>query len=355
MNHLPNGSHFHRPKTLALVVAFALVYLSWGTTYLAIKEGVKNQHLPPAMFGGVRVCLAGFILLGFLAWRGKSIRLPRRDLVRVAVGGMFLFIAGNGLITFAERTVPSGVAAVVASTTPLWMGLLGMFWPGGDKLSARGWLGLVIGLSGVLLLLAPSLEEPEAFVKEAGTIFVFGSACSWALGSLWLRHKPASASHLSAAAYQMVIGGGGLALIGLGLGEASEITQDRLTVGAAVSFFYLLVVGSLVGFVAYNWLLRHVPATQAGTCAYVNPLVAILVGWLWGNEDLTGWIVGGMAVILAGVALVRAGGRPFRYSDLSAAVSGPANGMAAALEQSNRASVLSMLPGLREPGRAECS
>jgi drug/metabolite transporter (DMT)-like permease len=309
MIHSADPSFARRPAAWSLALAFALVYLSWGTTYLAIKEGVKNQQLPPALFGGVRVCLAGLLVLAYLAWRGRSVRLPWRELVGVGRIGLILFVGGNGLITVAEKTVPSGVAAVLAATTPLWMGLLEMCWPGGDRLRLGGWLGLLLGLAGILILLAPRLQAPEALRNEVGLLLVLGSAGSWALGSLLLRHRPSGAPHLTAAAYQMVLGGGALALVGLAVGEAGELTPDHFTAGAAFAFFYLLVVGSLVGFVAYNWLLGHVPAAQAGTYAYVNPVVAILVGWLWGEEELTGWIVGGMVVILAGVALIRTGGR----------------------------------------------
>ncbi len=319
-----------RPAAWALVLAFALVYLSWGTTYLAIKEGVKNQQLPPALFGGVRVCLAGLLLLAYLAGRGQSVRLPGRELAGLAVCALVLFVGGNGLITTAERTVPSGVAAVLAATTPLWMGLMEACRPRGERLRGRGWLGLLVGLAGVLLLLVPKLQEPGALVRDAGVLFVLGSACAWAFGSLLLRHRRSTMGHLAAAAYQMVIGGGGLALVGLALGEHHDLTAEHFTAGAAVAFGYLLVVGSLVGFVAYNWLLGHVPASQAGTYAYVNPMVAILVGWLWGSEELTGWIVGGMLVILVGVALIRGGschvrtGGPGRKDQAGAPAAEPA-------------------------------
>jgi drug/metabolite transporter (DMT)-like permease len=296
-------------------LAFALVYLSWGTTYLAIKEGVKNQHLPPALFGGVRVFLAGVALLAFLGWRGRPVRLAPGDLLRAAVGGGLLFVAGNGLLTVAERTVPSGEAAVIAATAPLWIGVFGMFWQGGERLAVRGWVGLGLGLAGVGFLMAPQLTAADALFQETGVLLVLGSACSWGLGSVWIRHRPARGSHWLTAAYQMILGGGGLSLIGLALGEGSELTPDHFTWAAAVPFLYLFVVGSLVGFVAYNWLLRHVSAAQAGTAGYVNPVVAVLAGWLLGNEELSGWIVGGMVIILAGVALVRAGSLDCRQVD----------------------------------------
>jgi drug/metabolite transporter (DMT)-like permease len=297
-----------RPSPWKLVVAFALVYISWGTTYLAIKEGVKTEQLPPALFGGTRVCLAGLLLLGFLRLRGQSLRLPWRELGSVSLIGLLLFVAGNGLITVAEKTVPSGVAAVLVASTPLWMALLEMLWPRGERLCTRGWVGLLIGLAGVLIVLAPKLQEAGS-LQNLGFLLVLGSAGSWSVGALLLRYRRSRVSHLTAAAYQMAIGGGALALIGLAIGETRELTPEHLTPGAVFAFFYLLIVGSLVGFVAFNWLLGHVSAAQAGTYAYINPLVAILVGWLFGNEEISGWIIGGMAVILAGVGLVRSGGQ----------------------------------------------
>ncbi len=296
------------PATWAIVLAFTLLYTAWGTTYLAIKRGVQNESLPPALFGGTRICLAGLLLLGYLAVRGRPLGLSRRDLALVAMTGCLLFVAGNGLVTLAQKTVPSSVAAVLVATTPLWVGLLGMCWPGGERLGGRGWLGLLIGLGGVLILLSPRLHDLGALVRDLGPLLVLGSAGSWALGSLVMRHHRLRGSHLTAAAYQMVLGGGALALVGLAAGETEQL-PDHVTMGAAGAFFYLLVVGSLVGFVSYNWLLGHVTAAQASTYAYVNPAVAVLVGWADG-EDMTPWLLAGIGVILAGVALVRGGAGP---------------------------------------------
>lgn len=302
-----------RPATWALLLAFTAVYLSWGTTYLAIKAGVR--HLPPALFGGGRLVLAGLVLLTFLALRGERLRLPRRELLWVALAGILLFVGGNGLVTWAEVTVDSGVASVLVATTPLWIGLLGTLWPGGERLSVRGWLGLLVGLAGVLLLLTPNLRDPGAFLKDAGLLLVLASAFCWSIGSLVLRHRRVSGSHLVSAAYQMTLGGGAQVLIGLALGEGGELSAEQFTPAAVYAFFHLLVVGSLIGFVAYNWLLGHVSAALAGTYAYVNPLVAVVIGAFMGGEELTGWVLGGMVIILAGVALVRTGGAAPRSGD----------------------------------------
>ena len=306
MNHSDNAALPRLPARWSVVLAFILVYLSWGTTYLAIKKGV--EVFPPALFGGSRIVLAGFMLVLYLAVRQQSMRMPWRDFLWTALVGVLLFVGGNGLITVGEKFVASGVASVLVATTPLWMALLEMLWPWGERLSARGWLGLFVGLAGVLLLLAPRLQQPANLLEDAGPLLVLGSSFSWSVGSFILRYRRLRGTHLSVAAYQMLVGGVALLLIGLFLGEEQDLEPRRFTPQGVYAFFHLLVFGSLIGFVAYNWLLRHVSAALAGTYAYVNPLVAILVGRLLDREPITGWILGGMVVILAGVALVRSGG-----------------------------------------------
>src|SRR5437870_8051423 len=144
-----SSSIHRRPATWRLMLAFSVVYVSWGTTYFAIRAGVHTEHLPPALFGGVRVALAGWLLLAFLALRGESLRMPKSEFFWVLLSGLLLFVGGNGLITFALDNVPSGVTAVLVAATPLWVAVMEWLWPGGDRLSARGWLGLLIGLGGV--------------------------------------------------------------------------------------------------------------------------------------------------------------------------------------------------------------
>jgi drug/metabolite transporter (DMT)-like permease len=305
MNHTLQHDPQRPPRRWSVVLAFVLVYLSWGTTYLAIKKGV--EAFPPALFGGTRVALAGLILLGYVAARKQSVRLAWPDFGWIALVGVLMFVGGNGLLTFAEQSVASGVTSVIAATSPICLVLLEVLWPQGDRLRFRGWLGLVAGLGGVLLLMTPRLQDPAAFWQDAGPLMILGSAFSWALGSFILRHRRLKASHLTSAAYQMAIGGSVLSLIGLCLGEGSELDWQRFTPLAIYSFFHLLLFGSLIGFVAYTWLLGRVPAALAGSHAYVNPVVAILAGWLLNAEAITGWIVGGMVVILAGVGLVRGG------------------------------------------------
>jgi drug/metabolite transporter (DMT)-like permease len=203
--------------------------------------------------------------------------------------------------------VDSSLAAVLVATTPLWIGLFALLLPHGERLSLRGWLGLFFGLAGVTLLLEPGLRQTSD-VNLFAVALVLSSAASWALGSLLLRRAQLRVTHLTAAGYEMLLGGMSLNLIGLALGETQQL-PEQLAPGAIAVFLYLLLIGSLTGFVAFNWLLGHVPATKVGTYAYVNPLVAVLIGWFFG-EAVTGRLWAGIGVILVGVFLVRGADRP---------------------------------------------
>jgi drug/metabolite transporter (DMT)-like permease len=319
---------FDRPAKWAIVLAFALVYLSWGTTYLAIKKGVES--CPPAIFSGFRVGLAGMIVLGYLGLRGQAIRLALREFLWTALVGCLMFVGGNGLLTLGEKvSVASGMASVLGATTPFWIALLELFWPWGERLNGRGWLGLMLGLLGVLVLLAPTADDAASLLADAGPWFILGSSISWALGSVIMRYRRIKGSYLVVAAYQMIVGGLALVLIGCGCGEFAELSLASATPASIYSFFHLLVFGSLVGFVAFIWLLGHVSATLVGTHAYVNPAVAVLAGWLINSEAVTAWLLGGMAVILIGVALVRAGGAESRkrHEETDQSVAEPENAL----------------------------
>ncbi len=171
----------HRPAPWKLALALALVYVAWGTTYLAIREGVRT--LPAGLFAGVRVSLAGLCVLVFLGLTGGVVRLSGRDALLAWLSGALMFVGGNGLLTFAETTVPSGVAAVLAATTPLWMALLEAAWPRGERLAIRGWLGLLLGLAGVALLASDTpFTVPGAAFLDVGPLLVLGSAAAWRSG-----------------------------------------------------------------------------------------------------------------------------------------------------------------------------
>jgi drug/metabolite transporter (DMT)-like permease len=282
-NNAVNVRSHTQPSYWGLSLAFAIVYVSWGTTYLAIKVGVRA--LPPGLFAGTRITIAALVLLGYLALRRKPLLLSGHDFLVASVAALFLFVAGNGLLTLAEKTVDSGVASVLGATTPLWMGLVESAWPSGERLTRRGWLGLLLGLLGVMVLLAPRLSNPAVLFADSGPLLVLCAALSWSVGTVILRYGRRGSAHLTSAAYQLLVGGSGLTLVGLVCGEARTVTPDSLTPAAVFAFFYLLVVGTLLGFLAYTWLLQHVSATLAGTYAYVNPAVAVLVGWSLGGRS----------------------------------------------------------------------
>ncbi|MGF1582107.1 MAG: EamA family transporter [Gemmataceae bacterium] len=298
--------HIHQPPhPWAIVVAFVALYISWGTTYLAIKHGVQTEGLPPAFFGGTRVALAGLLLLAFLWMRRASLALSGSEWITVTIGGVLFFVGGNGLLTFAEVYIPSGYASVLGATTTLFIGLLEFCWPGGDRLTGRGWLGMGVGFAGVCLLVG---INPETEKTQAETLLGAGlmlSCCfCWALGSVLIRRMRRVSSHWVSAGYQMLIGGTLLTLLGFPLGEWNSLPSE-ITTGAVISFVYLLVVGSFIGFLAFHYLLGHVPASLVGTHAYVNPLVAVWLGWFLASEEITLWTIYGMVAVLGGVAVVR--------------------------------------------------
>jgi drug/metabolite transporter (DMT)-like permease len=291
------------PPRWAILLAFALVFLSWGTTYRATGIAMKEEHMPPALYGGVRLCIAGTLLLLWQLCRGQSLRLKFHEAWRLVFVSWCLFLSANLLINFGQQQVDSGVAAILIATTPLWMGLFGMCWPLREYLSWRGWLGLGIGFGGIVLTMMPQMLVGFVGTNSLYSLLILGSAVTWAIGSLLSRHMALKLPHLTSAGYQMRFGGISQATLGTCLGEWPDF-MEHLSQRAVLALIYLLIAGSLCGFVAFNWLLGHIPTAQVGTYAYVNPVIAVLIGGFYG-EPLDRWLFAGIAVILAGVYLVR--------------------------------------------------
>ncbi len=290
-----------RPSAWAFVAAFTAVYLAYGLNYLAIEEGVKT--LPPFLFAGAHVTLAGSLMFGWLLLTRQPIGLAWPNLAWAVAGGVIVFVGGTGLVTMAETTVPSDAASVLRSTTPVWVAVLEWLRPKGERLTGPAWAGLVLAVGGVLVMVVPKLESAKHLSAELGPLLVLASALSWAVGAIVLRHHRPCPSNALATAYQMTAGGLGMALLGLALGEARDFRLTDLTRDAVLAFCFLLFVHSLLGFSSLNWLLKHVSAPLATTKFYVSPLVAVLAGWLVLGEQLTPRMVEGMGLILAGVAL----------------------------------------------------
>jgi len=292
---------------LQIGIAFGILYIVWGTTYLAIQIGVLNEGLPPLLFAGSRIGSAGIILLLFQRIRGQSLRLRAGDLPGIAIGAGLLFVIGNGLISLALKTVASGESAVLAATTTLWVAAVSMILPGADRLRPAGWLGLALGFLGVVVIKSPALREQGfSFASNVGPWMVLASAAAWGVGTVLMRKTTIHLPRLSSVGWQMTFGGAVMTLLGLSLGETPPASVSLASIGA---FLYLLIFGSLTAFVAFTWLLEHVSAPNVTTYAYVNPLVAVLLGAWLHDEEMPVSLILGMLLIFAALFLVRHGTR----------------------------------------------
>jgi len=286
-----------------IVTAFAVVYLGYGLNFLAVKIGVET--LPAFLFAGSHVTLAGIILLTIHAVRSQSFMLPHTGMRRAAAAAFFLFVGGVGLVTEGEKLgVPSGMAAIIKASVPLWVATLEVMRPRGERLGKVAFGGLLCGAAGVVWLVLPQFAHHKAASTEPlGVAFLILSAFLFAVGTLLVRHRPPSASPIANSAWMMVIGGIYLLVIGLCLGEASEVSPSDFTPPVLGAFLFLLFVHSLAAFSAMNWLLGHLPAAIVTTKFYVSPAIAVLAGWLVLGESVHARTFASLALILVGVGV----------------------------------------------------
>jgi drug/metabolite transporter (DMT)-like permease len=293
------------PATRAqLFLAFAAVYVLWGSTYLAIKIAIET--LPPFLMAGARFTLAGLILLSIAALQARRAREPMRASARqwrnAAIAGALLMLGSNGLVCWSEQRVDSSIAALLVGTVPLWMMLIDWLRPHGARPARATIAGVATGIGGVALLVWP--VGGAVSVDPVGVAALVAATLFWASGSLFTRSADLPRSMLHSAGMQMLCGGLLQLLAGVLLGELRRFEPEHASFASVASLAYLLVAGSLVGFTAYIWLLRHTTPTRAATYAFVNPLVALLLGAWLGHEPLTPRRVAGALVIVLGVALV---------------------------------------------------
>src|SRR5918999_34244 len=282
------------------LVAYLLVCTVWGSTYLAIRVGV--MHLPPMLFAGVRFVIAGLLLTGIVLATGG--RLPRhlQDWRVNAITGVFLLLGGNAVVVWAEQHVESGAASVFIAAVPLWAAFFDALWPGGTTVFTwRVGVGLALGFLGSALLAGVSPGELLG-ADLAGPAALTLASASWALGTVYSKRNPTDTSPYAASAAQMIAGGVVITALGLVVGEAGQWTWTPAGMGALA---YLVVFGSIVGFTAYAYALRHASATVVGTYAYVNPVVAVLLGWLILHESVTPRTIAAMALILGAVLMIQ--------------------------------------------------
>ena len=282
-----------------IAVAFFAVYVCWGMTYLAMRVAVVD--IPPHLLSGSRFVVAGLVLYAWARLRGEPPPTARQWRAAVVIGG-FLLLGGNASVAWAEERVPSGLAAVLIAVAPIWM--VGLEWArGGARPTKRVTVGLLLGLLGVSLLVS-SRGSVGSRVDPRGAALLILASASWAWGSVISKSAPLPKSPFLATSMEM-IGGGLLLLITAGVaGQFAQFQPARVSGSAALAWSYLVVFGSLVGFTAYIWLLGVTSIAKAGTYAYVNPIVAVLMGWAILHEQVTSRMVLAAAVILVGVALV---------------------------------------------------
>ena len=292
--------HSHRNGATAYV-AWVLVCLIWGTTYLAIR--IALETIPPALVGGIRFTSAGVILATVLLLRGEQ--LPSRTAwPAIALMGLLLLGIGNGAVVWAEQWVPSGVAALVVATTPFWLNGIDAVVGGDRKATFYTWVGLIVGFVGVVVLVWPDLTRGGA----RGQLFLLGLAAlqlaslGWSLGTIYARRQAEARSAIGSAALQMIAGGGIMLLLGTVRGEWAQLT---VTVRSAAAEVYLTVAGSIVAYSAYVYILKHLPLPIVSLYSYINPVIAVILGWALMGEP-GGWRVAiAAALVIGGVVITR--------------------------------------------------
>lgn len=286
----------------ARALAFAAVYVIWGSTYLGIRVAVET--LPPLLLAGARFVIAGGVLFGVLVARGAP--LPSRlEWWRASVAGITMLAGGSGLVTLAEMHVPSNLAALMLAGVPAYVLLLDWWRPGGVRPSQQALWGILIGSIGLVLLVRPGANEfaPNHWYGVAALVL---AGWCWAFGSLYSRYRPQYPNAMLAGAQQMIAGGVVLSCIGVARGEVGRLSIAHVSLASVVAFAYLTVFGSLVAFSAFNWLVQRTTPAQLSTTAYVNPVVALVLGWLVLGESLHPVSISGAALIVAAVILMLA-------------------------------------------------
>ena len=297
-----------KPHKLAILAAFAGLYIIWGSTYLGILFAIES--IPPLLMAGTRFLTAGVVMYAIARFQGAP-RSGWADWRTAAIVGACLILAGNGGVTIAEQFVESGLAAVVVATVPIYMALLGWLSGASPRPSKMIWVGLAGGFCGVAVLLAPSFSVDTAGRPHAtiGMLILLFSSFAWSAGSIYSRKAKNAPSPFLAAGQQMLCGGAFLVIAGFARSEGQMFDPQRLTWLSIGAWAYLVVIGAVVGFTSYIWLLRHCDPAKVATYAYVNPIVAVLLGAAFANEQLTARTLIAASLIIGSVALVITAGQ----------------------------------------------
>ncbi len=290
------------PSRWKVILAFGLVYVFWGSTYLGI--GIAVEQIPPAMMCAARFLIAGIVMLAYCAATGRRVRFPALQLWHLAVVGILLLMGGNLTLSYAEQIVPTGLAALLIAVTPLWFLVLDSLLLGDHHISRRGKIGLIIGIAGVIVLIWPDLVHPNSLGHRElwWSLALQLGSFSWAFGSvLSKKWQTAATDPFSAIAWQVIFAGIANLIFALLFERHVPVIW---TARGSAAVLYLVVCGSWIGYTAYIWLLQHVPTSKVSTYAYVNPVVAVFLGWLILHERIDRFILMGSAIIVASVILV---------------------------------------------------
>lgn len=284
-----------------VLLAYAIIYLVWGSTYLAIRVGVLE--MPPLLMAAIRFLIAGVLLYGWTVLRGE--RQPTaRQWASISLLALLIFLVDYGLVFWAEQRVPSGVTAIMMATISAFMALSEIVFLRTQKLTLRLSVALLIGLGGIAVLVSRSLDLGGAPIDRLGAIALLVGALAWAVAAVFARTQPLPESKFLSSGAQMLVGGGMLAVASFALGEFQDFHPAAISLGAWFSLLYLIVPGSIIAFTAYVWLLHRDSPTRVGTYAYVNPVVAVLVGYAFGGEALGLRTVLGALLVLVSVAMI---------------------------------------------------
>jgi drug/metabolite transporter (DMT)-like permease len=284
-----------------LPASLATIYVVWGSTYLAIR--VMVETMPPLLAAGARFTLAGgiFWLVLRLSRGGRErVRATGREITGAAVVGTLLCFGGNGLVTVAEQHVPSGLAALILGSIPLWVVVLRVVYR--ERVPTATLAGVLLGFVGLAILVLPS-DRPGG-APLWGLLTCIAAAALWAAGTFSATRIQLPSHPLTATAWQMLLGGAGMLVVGMAVGEVGDVHPSRFSGDSLLAFAYLVVIGSLLAFSAYTWLLRNAPVSLVATYAYVNPVIAVFLGWAILDEQITLTIVAGALAIVASVATV---------------------------------------------------
>jgi drug/metabolite transporter (DMT)-like permease len=302
--HAGRGTFGSRHQSLLIVLSFLAIYVIWGSTYLAIRYAVET--IPPLFVAAGRHLVAGAVLFAW-CWR-RGLRPARRQWYASAVLGVLFFLIGHGSLHWAEQTVPSGLAALLIATEPIWIALLAAL-ARQSRLTSSIIAGLILGMAGVAALMGGSGPAAGSHVPMLGLFAVVVGAISWAIGVIYSRKAPLHPHPVMSSAMPLLCGAALLIIAGLSVGEAGRLHLSSMTLRSLLAVAYLAIFGSLVAFTAYVWLLQRFSPTLVATHTYVNPVVAVLLGWAFAGEPITPRILVAGVSVVAAIALVRRGTR----------------------------------------------